>query len=63
MKTIYGDYVAFAVSVRGGGPWHIQGPLARQALCGKALTGDLSRMELHVSLLECVRCMEKGGAQ
>jgi hypothetical protein len=55
--TIYGDYVAHAVSSRGGGAWHIQGSESDLALCGKRLGGDLSRMDLHVSLLECPRCM------
>jgi hypothetical protein len=59
--TIYGNYVAPAVSSRGGGAWwHIQGDRPDLALCGKHLTGDLSRMDLHVSLLECARCMSLG---
>lgn len=58
--TIYGNYVAPAVSSRGAGPWHIQGDQPDLALCGKRLTGDLSRMDLHVSLLECSRCMSLG---
>lgn len=61
--TIYGDYVAPAVSSRGGGAWHIQGPAQDVALCGKRLTGSLSRMTLHVCLLECSRCMALGGAR
>jgi hypothetical protein len=58
--TIYGNYVAHAVSSRGGGAWHIQGAEPDLALCGRRLTGDLSRMDLHVSLLECSRCMLLG---
>lgn len=61
--TIYGDYIAPAVSSRGGGAWHIQGSLPDLALCGKRLTGSLSRMTLHVCLLECSRCMALGGAR
>lgn len=63
MATIYGDYVAPAVSSRGGGPWHIEGDRPDLALCGKQLTGDLNRMDLHVSLLECVRCMTLGESE
>lgn len=58
--TIYGNYVAHAVSRRGAGPWHIQGDEPDLALCGKRLTGDLHGMNLHASLLECSRCMELG---
>jgi hypothetical protein len=59
-ETIYGDYVAPAVSSRGGSAWHIQGTQPDLALCGKRLTGDLGRMVLHVSLLECSKCMSLG---
>ena len=58
--TIYGNYVAHAVSSRGGGAWHIQGGEPDLALCGKRPSSDLSRMDLHVSLLECSRCMSLG---
>lgn len=58
--TIYGDYVAAAVSQHGGGPWHIQGPQADVALCGKVLTGSLSRMELHICFVECSNCKQAG---
>lgn len=59
--TIYGDYVALGLASSGGGAWHAQGRQADLALCGKRLSGDLRRMELHVSLLECARCMKLGG--
>lgn len=58
--TIYGDYVALAVATPNS-QWHIQGRQADLALCGKRLTGDRRRMELHVSLLECPKCMDLGG--
>lgn len=59
MKTIYGDYVALAVT--DGGQWHIQGvPKADTALCGKTMAGNRRRMELHISLVECPRCKERG---
>lgn len=57
--TIYGDYVALAVT--DGGRWHIQGPHADLALCGRRLGADRRRVELHVSFLECPSCMQKGG--
>lgn len=58
MNNIYGNYVAHAVaSTSESGPWHIQGPSEKSALCGKTLRGDLRRMDLHVSLLECIDCM------
>ena len=63
--TIYGDYVAPAISSRSStGPWHIDAEDPNRpslTLCGKTLTGDLSRMSLHVSLLECSTCMKMGG--
>jgi hypothetical protein len=56
---IYGDYtapgLASPVSV-----WHIQGDQSDRALCGTRLNGYLRRMVLHVSLLECSRCMALG---
>lgn len=59
-STIYGDYVAPAVS--NGGAWHIEGDTERSPLCGRTLIGgDINKMELHVSLLECTRCMKLGG--
>lgn len=58
--TIYGDYVAPAVAATSSA-WHIQGDKSDLALCGKRLTGDLRRMNLHVSLLECSTCMSLGG--
>jgi hypothetical protein len=60
MTTIYGDYSAPAVSSRGGGRWHIEGDAPATALCGREVRGDLARMRLHVSLLECSKCMTLG---
>jgi hypothetical protein len=63
--TIYGDYVAPAISSPWTvSPWHIDAEDPDQpglTLCGKTLTGYLSRMSLHVSLLECSTCMKMGG--
>jgi hypothetical protein len=63
--TIYGDYVAPAITSRTHmSPWHIDVEDPDQpglTLCGKTLTGDLSRMSLHVSLMECSTCMKMGG--
>lgn len=58
MSTIYGDYVAPAVT--DGGRWHIQGVPADHALCGKSLRADRRRMELHISLVECSQCKDVG---
>lgn len=59
--TIYGNYSAPAISSRThSGPWHIEGDTKGYALCGKFIYGDQSRMMLHVSLLECSICMQKG---
>lgn len=63
--TIYGDYVAPAISSPSTvSPWHIDAEDPTRpglTLCGKTLTGYLSRMSLHVSLLECSTCMKMGG--
>lgn len=60
-RTIYGDYVAPAVTVSGAaGPWHIESEQGGVTLCGKTLSGTLSHMDLHVSFLECSRCMALG---
>lgn len=58
-RTIYGDYVAPAVASTLS-QWHIQGNEPDVALCGKRLSGDLRRMDLHVAFLECSTCMALG---
>lgn len=60
--TIYGNYVALGLA-QTGGRWHIQGTDRYESnltLCGQLLTGSKSRLDLHVSFIECPRCMDLG---
>lgn len=57
--TIYGDYTAPAIA-SSTSCWHIEAKTAGLTLCGRILRGDVRRMSLHVSFLECSRCMALG---